>query len=141
MTDLQRTARVAELQSYLRNQPRLKLEFLANMSKLFRDHEIDLSHDVLGSLTLTLDRTRRFSNGHNGASNGMGSANEADGPPPAPTHDGPPPAPTHDGPPPAPTHDGPPPAPTHDGPPPAPTHDGPPPAPTYDDGPPPAPTH
>ncbi|MFK7847106.1 MAG: hypothetical protein AB8G77_17520 [Rhodothermales bacterium] len=59
MTDLQRTARVAEIQSCLRNQPRLKLEFLAAMSKLFRDHNIDLPHDVLASLTLTLERAKR----------------------------------------------------------------------------------
>ncbi len=56
MTDLQRTARVAELQSYLRTRPRLKLEFLASMSRLFREHNIDLPHEVLAHLTLSLER-------------------------------------------------------------------------------------
>lgn len=108
MTDLQRTARVAELQSYLRNQPRLKLEFLASMSKLFRDHSIDLPHEVLGSLTLTLDRARRGPDVDVDGPRSVTGMGDADLPTPQPTHDDlPTPQPTHDDlPTPQPTHFG-----------------------------------
>ncbi len=88
MTDLERTARVAEIQTHLRNKPFLKLEFLAMVSKLFRDHQVDLSPDVLTHVTLTLDRSAVTQQG--------GGIN----PPPVPVG-GPPPVPVG-GPPPVP---------------------------------------
>lgn len=55
MNPTERTARHAELQSTLRTHPRLKLELLASISRLFREHGVDLPPEVLAHLTLSLE--------------------------------------------------------------------------------------
>ncbi len=57
MTDQELIAREKELQSQLRIQPTLNLEFKALISRLFREHNIEIAPDVLSKLTLALDRT------------------------------------------------------------------------------------
>ena len=71
-----RAAKTAEIQSMLRTNPALKLEFLAGLSKLFRDHGMPLEPEVLASLTLTMQGV------HSGAE-------QAAGPPPVPAPHGP----------------------------------------------------
>ncbi len=48
----------AELQSLLRTHPALKLEFLASMSRLFREHGLPLEPEILAKLTLSIDGVR-----------------------------------------------------------------------------------
>ena len=55
MTEKQIATREQELQSYLRIHPRLNLEFKALISKLFREHSIDVTAETLSRLTLALD--------------------------------------------------------------------------------------
>ena len=57
MTERQITAREKELQNYLRVHPRLNLEFKAMMSRLLREHRIDVTPETLSRLTVSLDRT------------------------------------------------------------------------------------
>ena len=57
MTERQITAREKELQSYFRMHPRLNLEFKAMMSRLLREHRIDVTPETLSRLTVSLDRT------------------------------------------------------------------------------------
>ena len=47
-------AKVAELQSTLRTNPALRLELLAGISRLFREHGVPLEPEVLANLTLTM---------------------------------------------------------------------------------------
>ena len=55
MNFTERTARNAELQTILRTRPRLKLELLASVSRLFREHQIELEPEVLSNLTLSIE--------------------------------------------------------------------------------------
>ena len=57
MTERQITAREKELQNYLRVHPRLNLEFKAMMSRLLREHRIDVTPETLSRLTVSLDRS------------------------------------------------------------------------------------
>lgn len=57
MTERQIAAREKELQSYLRVHPRLNLEFKAMMSRLLREHRIDVTPETLSRLTVSLDRS------------------------------------------------------------------------------------
>ncbi|MFQ5571887.1 MAG: hypothetical protein ACE5G0_19585 [Rhodothermales bacterium] len=50
-----RAAIAAELQSILRTNPRLRLEFLAAVSRLFREHQVAVEPEVLAQLTLTME--------------------------------------------------------------------------------------
>ncbi len=47
-------AKVAELQSTLRTNPALRLELLAGISRLFREHGVPLEPEILANLTLTM---------------------------------------------------------------------------------------
>ena len=49
-----RAAKTAELQSLLRTNPSLNLEFLACISRLFREHGHALAPEVLANLTLSM---------------------------------------------------------------------------------------
>ena len=53
-----RAAQAAELQTIFRTHPRLRLELMACVSRLFREHEIDVSPEVLASITLTIEGTQ-----------------------------------------------------------------------------------
>ena len=66
-----RAAKAAELQSILRTNPTLNLEFLAAISRLFREHGMPLEPEVLANLTLTMQGVHS-------------SAERAAGPPPVP---------------------------------------------------------
>ena len=57
MNTRDRLAHDAELQTVLRTHPRLKLEILATISRLFREYQIDLAPEVLSNLTLTVRST------------------------------------------------------------------------------------
>ena len=57
MTEKQIIAREVELQGYIRMHPRLNLEFKAMMSRLLREHRIDVSPETLSRMTIALDRT------------------------------------------------------------------------------------
>ncbi len=49
-----RAAKAAEIQSILKTNPALNLEFLASISRLFREHHMPLAPEVLANLTLTM---------------------------------------------------------------------------------------
>lgn len=55
MTEKQIVAREKELQSYFRMHPRLNLEFKAQMSRLLREHRIDVTPETLSRMTIALD--------------------------------------------------------------------------------------
>ena len=71
-----RAVKAAEIQSILRTNPALNLEFLASISRLFREHGMPLEPEVLANLTLTMQGVHI-------------SAEQAAGPPPAPAPEGP----------------------------------------------------
>ena len=71
-----RAVKSAEIQSMLRTNPALNLEFLACVSRLFREHGMPLEPEVLANLTLTMQGVHR-------------SVEQAAGPPPAPAPHGP----------------------------------------------------
>ncbi len=50
-----RSAQAAELRTILRTHPRLRLELMACVSRLFREHEIDVKPEVLSAVTLTVE--------------------------------------------------------------------------------------
>ena len=70
-----RAVKSAEIQSILRTNPALNLEFLASISRLFREHGMPLAPEVLANLTLTMQGVHT-------------SAEQAAGPPPAPSPEG-----------------------------------------------------
>ena len=57
MTEKQIIASEKELQNYFRLHPRLNLEFKALMSRLLREHRIDVTPETLSRLTVSLDRS------------------------------------------------------------------------------------
>lgn len=57
MTEKQIVASEKELQNYFRIHPRLNLEFKALMSRLLREHRIDVTPETLSRLSVCLDRT------------------------------------------------------------------------------------
>ena len=57
MTEKQIIASEKELQNYFRIHPRLNLEFKALMSRLLREHRIDVTPETLSRLSVCLDRT------------------------------------------------------------------------------------
>lgn len=59
MNHTERSARDAEIQSILRTHPRLKLEMLAGISRLFREHGVELDPEVLAHLTLSVESVRQ----------------------------------------------------------------------------------
>ncbi len=70
-----RAAKAAEIQSILKTNPALNLEFLASISRLFREHGMPLEPEVLANLTLTMQGAHR-------------AAEHAAGPPPVPSPNG-----------------------------------------------------
>ena len=69
MTEKQIEAQEKELQNYIRMHPRLNLEFKAMMSRLLREHRIDISVETLSRMTIALVR--------NGADEGVEVKNES----------------------------------------------------------------
>lgn len=70
-----RAAKAAEIQSILRTNPALNLEFLASISRLFREYGMPLEPEVLAHLTLTMQGVHS-------------NAAHAAGPPPVPSPKG-----------------------------------------------------
>ncbi len=70
-----RAAKAAEIQSILRTNPALNLEFLASISRLFREHGMPLEPEVLAQMTLTMQGVHS-------------NAEQAAGPPPVPSPKG-----------------------------------------------------
>ena len=67
-----RAAKAAEIQSILRTNPSMNLEFLASISRLFREYGMPLEPEVLAQLTLTMQGVHS-------------SVEQAAGPPPVPS--------------------------------------------------------
>lgn len=71
MNEIQRSESIARLQNDLRTSPKLKLEFMAAISRLWREHNLDVSAEELSLATITL--------------NPLPDSGDSDDPPPVPS--------------------------------------------------------